>query len=91
MVSSVLASTTSSGLDYALPHTITLRELCFFVLAQVILSSAAGGWPQQWTPQDIMRKFAMQMFKIEGGLREGKPILWADLGQEEIALWDGGS
>ena len=31
------------------------------------------------------------MFKIEGGLREGKPILWADLGQEEIALWDGGS
>ena len=92
VVTSVLASTTSNGLDYALPHTIALRELCFFVLAQVILSSAAGGWPQQWTPQEIMRNFATQIRNIEAGLgKEGTQILWKDLGKEEITLWDGGS
>lgn len=64
-VAALLASTTSSGLDYALPHTIALRELCFFVLAQVILSSAAGGWPQQWTPQATMLTFATRICKIE--------------------------
>jgi hypothetical protein len=95
-VTTLLASTTSSGLDYSLPHTIALRELCFFVLAQVILSSAAGGWPQQWTPQAIMRTFATRIREIEAGLREGDgPTLWEglweDLAKEEIALWDGGS
>jgi hypothetical protein len=96
VITSVLTSTTSNGLDYALPHTIAQRELCFFVLAQVILSSSVGGWPQQWTPQDIMRNFARQIRKTEAGLREeGIPTLWEDLwedlGKEEIALWDGGS
>jgi len=92
VVTSVLASSTSNGLDYSLPHTIALHELCFFALAQVILSSAAGGWPQQWTPQDIMRNFARKICKIEARLgKEGKPSLWEDLGEEEIALWDGGS
>jgi hypothetical protein len=92
VVTSVLASTTSNGLDYALPHTIALRELCFFVLAQVILSSAVGGWPQQWTPQEIMQNFATQIRGVEAGLKKkGEPILWEDLGDEEIALWDGGS
>jgi hypothetical protein len=103
VVTSVLASTTSNGLDYSLPHTIALRELCFFVLAQVILSSAAGGWPQQWAPQDIMRKFATQICNIEAELKgkEAKAVwkdlrgeaivVWKDLRGEEIALWDGGS
>jgi hypothetical protein len=91
VVTSLLASTTSNGLDYALPHTIALRELCFFVLAQVILSSAAGGWPQQWTPQDTMRKFARRICKIEAELGEDTLSLWEDLGEEEITLWDGGS
>jgi hypothetical protein len=91
-VAALLASTTSSGLDYALPHTIALRELCFFVLAQVILSSAAGGWPQQWTPQATMLTFATRICKIEKSLgRDGECELWEDLAEQEIALWDGGS
>ena len=91
VVTSVLASTTPNGLDYSLPHTIALRELCFFVLAQVILSSAVGGWPQQWTPQDIMRNFASQIREVEANQGEGRLIIWEDLGEEEIAVWDGGS
>jgi hypothetical protein len=91
VVTSVLASTSSNGLDYSLPHTIALRELCFFLLAQVILSSAVGGWPQQWTPQDIMRNFAKQICEIDARPGEDRPFLWRDLAEKEIALWDGGS
>ncbi|MCJ1391335.1 hypothetical protein MMC18_004198 [Xylographa bjoerkii] len=86
----LLTSATSSGLDYSLPHTIALRELCFFILAQVILSSAAGAWSQQQAPQSAMRAFAMRMFDIEKELN-GHSWLWEDLVEKEIALWDGGS
>ena len=97
----LLTSSTSNGLDYALPHTIALRELCFFLLAQVILSSAAGRWAQQWMPQVVMRTFAEQILAIEEDIRREDAVeaisaedakeFWGDLGKEEIALWDGGS
>ena len=101
-VASLLTSIPSSGLeslDYALPHTIALRELCFFLLAQVILSSAAGRWAQQWRPQVIMSIFAKEILDIENAIAKsrGQDIrpdirsLWKDLAKEEIALWDGGS
>ena len=90
-ISTLLASTASSGLDYSLPHTIALRELCFFIFAQVILSSAAGAWSQQWAPQAIMRTFATQIYEIENNLPDGHPHLWKHLAVNEIALWDGGS
>ena len=89
-VSTLLASTTSSGLDYSQPHTIALRELCFFILAQVILSSAAGAWSQQSAPQAEIAAFAKRIRKIEKG-PAGQPALWEQLAVKEIALWDGGS
>ena len=89
-ISTLLASTTSSGLDYSQPHTIALRELCFFILAQVILSSATGAWSQQRAPQTIIPAFARQIRKIEKR-RDGQPGLWEQLAVERIALWDGGS
>lgn len=90
-ISTLLASTSSSGLDYSLPHTIALRELCFFIFAQVILSSTAGAWSQQGVPQAIMKPFAKQMYEIEEDLSDGRPDLWVNLAVNEIALWDGGS
>ncbi|MCJ1406150.1 hypothetical protein MMC19_000215 [Ptychographa xylographoides] len=90
-ISSLLTFTTSNGLDYSLPHTIALRELCFFILAQVILSSAVGAWSQQGAPQAITRKFALRIYEIETNLRDGQPGLWKHLASKEIALWDGGS
>ena len=84
-ISTLLASTTATGLDYSQPHTIALRELCFFILAQVILSSAAGAWSQQRAPQTLIPTFAKQIRKIEMG-RDGQPGLWEQLVVEEIAL-----
>jgi len=92
-VASLLSSTNSAGLDYALPHTVALRELCFFILAQLILSSAAGGWPQQWTAQFIIQKFALQIHITEKSLLSGdeKLELWTDLAKAPLELWNGGS
>ena len=90
-IATLLTSTTSSGLDYSLPHTVALRELCFFILAQVILSSAAGTWSQQQAPQTAMRTFATRILEIERELKtNGQPELWEDLTTKKMALYDGG-
>ena len=88
----LLSSTNSEGLDYALPHTIALRELCFFILAMVILSSAVGTWSNEQAACDIIHKFAAKMEMIERSLPGEKASgIWADLKSRGIRIWDGGS
>jgi hypothetical protein len=93
-IAALLISITSSGLDYALPHTIALRELCFFLFAQVILSAAAGRWAQQWMPQDIMRTFAKKILAVETAIAHdieratAKDGAIAQEGAQFCSLWE---
>ena len=87
----LLSSTNSDGLDYALPHTVALRELCFFILAIVVLSSAAGTWSHGQVARDIMRKFAKRTIRIKQQFSNTPPSHWYDLASCELVVWKGGS
>ena len=82
--SALLKSDNGSQLDYAQPHTIALRELCYFLLLQIILSAAGEGWSQQWTPQFIMARLGQRFHEYEPSFG------WLELGRKQIEPWDGG-
>ena len=82
--SALLKSNNSSELDYAQPHTIALRVLCYFLLLQIILSAAAGGWSQEWTPLFIMARLGGRLHNHDPGFG------WLDVGNKQIQPWDGG-
>ena len=90
-IANLLTSSTSSGLDFALPHTIAFRELCFFIPAQVILSCSVGAWSHPWAPQTALRTLATRLREVENDMKDGEPSLWESLAKEEPALWNGGS
>jgi hypothetical protein len=46
----------SNDIEYHLPHTIALRELYYWLIPAIILSSMAGGWPSQWTSFTLLRE-----------------------------------
>ena len=81
----LLRSDQNSSLIFAQPHTIALRVLCFFLLLQIVLSSAVGGWPRHWTPQSFLKKLGE---RLQDHDRESRQ--WERLGEIEIELWDGG-
>ena len=79
-----LKTNTASGLGFAHPHTIALRELCYFLLLEIVLSAAAEGWPHQWTPQSPLNT-------LGGELHQHDPQFgWQSLGRKEIEPWNGG-
>ena len=80
----LLRSDEQSTLIYAQPHTIALRVLCYFLLLQIVLSSAAGGWPDHFTPQSFLKKLGERLNNHD------RPFGWEKLGTTEIKLWDGG-
>lgn len=81
----LLRSDQNSSLIFAQPHTIALRVLCYFLLLQIVLSSAVGGWPSQWTPQSFLKKLGERLQDHDSEFRQ-----WERLGEVEIELWDGG-
>jgi hypothetical protein len=46
----------SNDIEYYLPHTIALRELYYWLIPAIVLSSLAGGWPSQWTSLKVLRE-----------------------------------
>lgn len=75
---------TATALGFAQPHTIALRELCYFLLLEIVLSAAAEGWPHQWTPQSPLKALGSK-------LQEYDPDFgWQSLGRKEIEPWNGG-
>ena len=64
---------------YHQPHTIALRELYYWLLLSIILSSAAGKWPSQWTAQMILNRL--------GNKLGGQGCFHLD----EIDPWNGGN
>ncbi|KAL9118469.1 MAG: hypothetical protein Q9187_004986 [Circinaria calcarea] len=75
---------TTSRLGFAQPHTITLRELCYFLLLEIVLSAAAEGWPHQWTAQSPFHALGTELHRYDP--RFG----WQCLGRKEIEPWNGG-
>ena len=75
---------TTSRLGFAQPHTIALRELCFFLLLEIVLSAAAEGWPHQWTPQSSLHALGAELHRYD-------PLFgWQSFARKEIEPWDGG-
>lgn len=64
---------------YHQPHTIALRELFYWLLLAVILSSAAGSWPSQWTAHVILNRLGNKLV--------GHDSFHLD----EIEPWNGGN
>lgn len=61
------------------PHTIALRELFYWLLPSIILSSAAGEWPSQWIAHVILSRLGNKL-----GGHEGFHL-------DEIEPWNGGN
>lgn len=64
---------------YHQPHTIALRELFYWLLLSIILSSAAGGWPSQWTAHVILNRLGNKLAGHDG------------FHLDEIEPWNGGN
>ena len=90
----VFEALTDAKLDgtfpYHMPHTLALRQLYYWLFLAVILSSAAGGFANQWTSLAILNRFlterhnALQRLGVQ------------DDGQSRIVLeppkpWNGGN
>ena len=82
--SALLKSNNSTQLDYAQPHTIALRVLCYFLLLQIILGSAAGGWSERWRLQFIMAELGERFHEYD------PTFGWLDLGTQQVLPWNGG-
>ena len=80
----LLKTNTASGLGFAQPHTIALRELCYFLLLEIVLSAAAEGWPHQWTPQSPLNALGSELHQYDPDFG------WQSLGRNEIEPWNGG-
>lgn len=77
---------------YHMPHTLALRQIYYWLFLAIILSSAAGGFANQWTSHAILKRFltersnALKGLGLEGGI--GQPNL-IDL--EPLEPWNGGN
>lgn len=77
--SALIRTKSTADQAYHLPHTIALRELYYWLLLSVMLSSAAGKWPSQWTAHVILNQLGNKL----GGE--------AGFHLNEIEPWNGGN
>ncbi|MCJ1371909.1 hypothetical protein MMC20_003129 [Loxospora ochrophaea] len=76
---SLIRIKSETTITYHEPHTIAVRELFYWLLLVIILGSATGRWPSQWTPWNILTRLGKKLVRCEG----------FDLG--EIEPWNGGN
>ncbi|MCJ1436891.1 hypothetical protein MMC27_006273 [Xylographa pallens] len=75
---------------YHMPHTLALRQLYYWLFLAVLISSAAGGFANQWTSLAILNRFlterqkALQRLGVQDG--DQSPIVL-----EPLKPWNGGN
>ena len=62
----LLKTRAEGGVAYHQPHTIALRELYYWLLLSIILSSAAGRWSTQWAPYKSLRQLGYEIDASKG-------------------------
>ncbi|MCJ1413783.1 hypothetical protein MMC32_000108 [Xylographa parallela] len=75
---------------YHMPHTLALRQLYYWLFLAVLLSSAAGGFANQWTSLAVLNRFLTERQKAlqRLGMRDGDR---SHIVLKPLKPWNGGN
>jgi hypothetical protein len=74
---------------YQMPHTLALRQLYYWLFCAIILSSAAGGFADQWSSHAFLDRFLQaRLENLKAGAYTSR---YGDIVLKPIEPWNGGN